>query len=102
MAGRRFLLVENRHPDRLNVLVFFVVGRNVNKRVDIFPRPFEKNHAARHIFNAVFQLADEIRFVSGIDEALHFTRVRFREILQAINPLVDVRQGQDIQNDIDR
>src|SRR5215510_5665291 len=48
------LLIEDRNPDGLNVLPWFVKGGNIHDCVDVDAIPSEENHRSRKFFSACF------------------------------------------------
>src|SRR5262245_26936401 len=75
--------------------------RNIQDCVDVDAIPPEENHRSRKFFSAFLQLTDKVLVFRDRYQALYLVLVRGRQILQPIDAFVDVRQRQQIQQNIE-
>src|SRR6201996_6711461 len=101
MLGRRYLFIEDRNADRLNVFPRLMKLRNIEERLPVDAVPPEEHHGTRKLFCGFFQPGDEIHVVGDLNETLHFVGVIGRQIVEPINALVHVGQRQQIQERIE-
>src|SRR5262245_17938108 len=96
------LFIEDRNPDRLNVLPWLMKRRNIQDCVDVDAIRSKKDHCSRKFISAFLQLTDKVLVFRDRYQALHLVLIRGRQILQPIDAFVDVRQRQQIQQNIER
>src|ERR1700681_3239892 len=101
MLRGRNPLVEDRNPDRLNVLPRPAEGRNIQERVDADAVPAEENHRPWKLLRPLLQLSDEILLFRDLNQTPHLVLMGGRQILQPVDALVDVRQRQEIQQSVE-
>src|SRR5262245_5608043 len=102
MFGSGDLLVEDGNSDGLNVFPWFMKRRNIHDRVHADAIPSEENHRSRKFLRALLQLSDEVMIFRDCYQALYLLLVRGRQILEPIDAFIDVRERQQIEQNIDR
>ena len=78
--------------------------RRIYKRVDVFPVPLEENHGTVEFLDTLLKLSNKIPSALAFffDAELDLLAVGCRRMGEAIDALVDVRQCQQVEQDIKR
>src|SRR5262249_28735561 len=101
MARGGRLPVEDRDADGLDVAPALVEGWDLDESVDVEAVPLEEDHGAGQLLDMLLEATLDIPLPRRFDHAPDFLLVSGGQVLQPIDPLVEVGQRQDVHGDVE-